>query len=224
MTSAIPSPIAVAIGADPTDASVDQTTRRLLGSAIEVFTERGFDKAGVAEIARRAGFTTGAIYARWPGKQDLLLDAVDVVMSHHLLHLLGGTTMSAPDVLASLGADLVVNDDAAGRALLLEAFATARRDPAFRAMLDRRLADENGRLVAIVERGRRDGFVDPALSTEALVTLCQAIGLGFVLIRSVDRPVPAADEWSTVIERLITAVAPVHVPVQAPTPRPEGGR
>lgn len=188
--------------------TVDPTTQQLLDAAIEVFSERGFDKAGVAEIARRAGYTTGAIYSRWAGKRDMLVDAVDLVMSHHLLRLLGGTTLSAPDVLASLGADLVVTDDESSRALLLEAFVTARRDPEFGAVLARQLADEEGRLHAIVASGKRNGDIDPALSTEAIVTLCHAIGLGFLLRRVVDRPLPAADEWNGLVERLIGAVTP----------------
>jgi TetR/AcrR family transcriptional repressor of uid operon len=192
--------------------SVDVTTQHLLDAAIEVFSERGFDKAGVAEIARRAGLTTGAIYSRWPGKREMLVDALDVVMSHHLLRLLGGTALSAPDVLASLGADLLVTDDEPGRALLLEAFAIARRDPEFGAMLDRRIADDESRLHAIVEAGREEGYLDPELSIEAIVTLCQAIGLGFVLRRVVNRSLPPADEWNTLIERLIAAAAPAADP------------
>lgn len=194
------------------DGSLDTTTSQLIDAAIEVFSERGFDKAGVAEIARRAGFTTGAIYSRWSGKREMLVAAVDVVMSHHLLHLLGGTTMSAPDVLASLGADLVITDDEASRALLLEAFVTARRDPQFAAMLQRQIADDESRLNAIVVAGQADGYIDPELSTEAIVTLCQAIGLGFVLRRVVSRPLPEPSEWNTLIERLIAAVEPTALP------------
>ena len=37
----------------------------LIDAAAEVFAERGYDGAGVAEIARRAGVTTGAIYSRY---------------------------------------------------------------------------------------------------------------------------------------------------------------
>ena len=37
-----------------------------------MFAEKGYAGAGVAEIARRAGVTTGAIYSRYRGKDDLL--------------------------------------------------------------------------------------------------------------------------------------------------------
>jgi AcrR family transcriptional regulator len=196
------------VAAGPADTGPSDTRQQLLDAAIEVFTERGYDKAGVAEIARRAGVTTGAIYSRWAGKREMLVDALDVVMSHHLLHLLGGSALSAPDVLASLGADLVVNDHESSRALMLEAFVTARRDAEFGAMLDRRLADEESRLHAIVKTGQADGFIDPDLSIDAIVAMCQAIGLGFAMRRVVNRPQPPADEWNTLVERLITAAAP----------------
>ena len=45
----------------------------LIKAAAEVFAERGYAGAGVAEIARRAGVTTGAIYSRYSGKSELLL-------------------------------------------------------------------------------------------------------------------------------------------------------
>ena len=47
---------------------------RLLDAAVTEIAERGPDRATVAAIARRAGLTTGALYARWPGKRDLLND------------------------------------------------------------------------------------------------------------------------------------------------------
>ena len=54
----------------------DEMTARLLDSAVGVFAHRGFAGARVGEIARRAGLTTGAIYARWNSKADLLAAAV----------------------------------------------------------------------------------------------------------------------------------------------------
>ena len=199
-----------------------ETTRRLLRAAIGVFAEKGFESAGVAEIARRANLTTGAIYSRWVGKQEMLIDAVDHVMSHHLLHLIGGTSLSAPDMAAILGADLIVNDDHTGRAVLLEACVTARRDRTFAEMLTRCLADEESRLSAIICRGKADGFIDGALSTAALVTLCQALGFGMVVLRSVGRPVPSTGDWNELIERLITGVSPTAPTTGSAPTRPPG--
>ena len=50
-----------------TDDAVDPIREKLVASAAVVFAEKGYDGAGVAEIARRAGYTTGAIYGRFTG-------------------------------------------------------------------------------------------------------------------------------------------------------------
>jgi len=190
------------------DGAVDiDLTDRLLGAAIAEFAEKGLDKAGVAAIARRAGVTTGAIYSRWSGKQDMMVDAVDEVMSHQLATLLTDRTdPSAPEILASMGAELVDPCvDAQADAIMMEAFAAARRDEEFGEMLRRRLADQESRLADVLDEGKAAGIIDPELSTEAIVALCHAIGLGFTLFRSVRRPEPVAADWNTLIERLIGA-------------------
>lgn len=196
----------------------DDLTGRLLAAAVAVFTERGFEKAGVAAVARRAGVTTGAIYSRWSGKQELMLDALDLVMSEQLDALLSAdSALSATDILSSLGADLVARNSTAD-ALVAEALVIARRDPDFRDMLSRRMAEHEKRLALVIDDGKLAGVIDPALDTGAIVTLCHAISIGFAMFGSVDRGLPAADEWSAVIERLITAASPS--PAAA---RPEAG-
>ena len=190
----------------------DDITDRLLTAAIEVFTERGIEKAGVALIARRAGLTTGAIYSRWEGKQDLLLDALDVVLMQQIAQLLAvGPDASAADVLGSRGADLM-NREAAGDALMLEALVMARRDPAFRTTLRDRMAEEESHLATLIDNGEDAGIIDPTLSTRAILTLCQAISLGFVVMGAIEKPTADADEWNTVIHRLVTAALPATDP------------
>lgn len=188
-------------------------TDRLLRAAIDEFVAKGLDKAGVAAIARRAGVTTGAIYSRWSGKKEMMLDAVDEVMSHHLARLITSQLdPSAPEILAALGADLVADGDDPGDAILMEAFAAARRDPAFASMLQRRLSDQEGHLAIVVAEGKVAGVIDPALSTDAVVALCHAISLGFTMFRAVDRPLPDAAEWNALVQRLIAAALPPAEP------------
>ena len=194
--------------------SSEELTDRLIEAAIEVFAEGGYEKAGVAAIARRAGLTTGAIYSRWPGKQELFLDALDVVFVKQVAPLLAaGPDSSAADVLESLGAEVLVRD-AATDALVLESWVMARRDPTFREVLLSRLRDEESHLVTLIDNGKAAGVVDPSLSTTAIINLCQAISFGFVVLGAIEKPAAPADEWNTVINRLITAALP-------PTPSPD---
>ncbi len=79
----------------------DSTRRRLLDAASEVFLEKGYEGTRVAEIARRAGLTTGAIYGNFESKADLLTAALASVVDAAL-------TESAADVsrlMASLPDD-----------------------------------------------------------------------------------------------------------------------
>jgi AcrR family transcriptional regulator len=50
-----------------------ETLERLLDAAEELVSERGFDNATVAEIVRRANSSVGAMYARFPDKDSLLV-------------------------------------------------------------------------------------------------------------------------------------------------------
>jgi AcrR family transcriptional regulator len=49
------------------------TREHLLAAAEEVFARRGYHAATLEEVARTAGFTTGAIYSNFSGKEDLFL-------------------------------------------------------------------------------------------------------------------------------------------------------
>ena len=50
------------------------TRRHLREAAAAVFAERGYEKASLDEIARRAGFTKGAIYSNFDSKEELFLE------------------------------------------------------------------------------------------------------------------------------------------------------
>jgi AcrR family transcriptional regulator len=51
----------------------DLTRSHLLDAALHVCARRGIHGAGVEEIADRAGYSTGAIYSNFDGKEGLLL-------------------------------------------------------------------------------------------------------------------------------------------------------
>jgi len=53
------------------------TRSHLLEAAAEVFQEHGFHGATLDEVARRAGFTKGAVYSNFKSKDDLFLALMD---------------------------------------------------------------------------------------------------------------------------------------------------
>ena len=56
----------------PQQVRSQETLERLLDAAEHLVAEKGFEDTGVAEVARRAGSSVGAFYARFPDKDALL--------------------------------------------------------------------------------------------------------------------------------------------------------
>jgi len=118
-------------GSAPSD-----TRQRLLDAATEVFLEKGYEGTRVAEIARRAGLTTGAIYGNFGSKSDLLTEALAVGCStQHRLFLdvlalapRDEVAAAAVDAALKAGADQIaeiVNEHGAGSGVSPEAMGLA---------------------------------------------------------------------------------------------------
>src|SRR6476661_8912758 len=101
---------------NPRDDPRDQTRDRLVAAAADVFAEKGYDRAGVQEIARRAGLTTGAIYGRFTGKAELLHAAIESRTSDEFDDLFAQHRFDgqASDLLRTVGAHLVEPTDVQG--------------------------------------------------------------------------------------------------------------
>ena len=54
-------------------ARTEETQAKILNAAEAIFSEQGFEKTQLEEVASRAGYTRGAIYAHYASKEDLFL-------------------------------------------------------------------------------------------------------------------------------------------------------
>ncbi len=190
-----------------TPGAADPLGDRLLDAAAEVFAERGYDGAGVAEIARRAGATTGAIYSRFSGKAELLAAALDARTLDEFDELFADHRFEGrmEDILTVAGSQLIKRDPDPTQALLLEAFVAARRDAQVAELLRGRIQDRRNSLANIIEAAKASGGIDERLDTDALVTFCHSVGFGFLLFEALDLPLPAPGAWEQLIERLVAA-------------------
>jgi AcrR family transcriptional regulator len=50
-----------------------ETLAKILDAAQEIFSEQGFEKTQLEEVAARAGYSRGAIYAHYTSKEDVFL-------------------------------------------------------------------------------------------------------------------------------------------------------
>ena len=190
---------------------------RLLEAAVEEFAARGYAGTRVAEIARRAGVTTGAIYSRYRGKAELLARAIEWATDDEFDRLFTDHRFAGrmEQILRIAGQHLIDRDDGTeaggpGGGLLLEYFAAARHEAEVTGLLRGHMLERHERLRRVIDAAKETGGIDPAIDTAALVTFCYALGLGFLLLEVVDLPMPGRPGWEALVERLLDATAESH--------------
>src|SRR5262245_8897712 len=119
--------------------STGPTTReRLLAAAVDVFVDQGYEGARVQDIARAAGLTTGAIYANFRGKNELLFDAIGARADAEIASILSeAQRRESRELFEVLGDRLFAPRESPP--LLIDAIAAARRDPELAGALRQRL-------------------------------------------------------------------------------------
>jgi AcrR family transcriptional regulator len=64
-----------------------ETRAKLLAAASQLLTEQGFENTQLEEVAARAGYTRGAIYAHYTSKEDLFLELLRERIERQLAEL-----------------------------------------------------------------------------------------------------------------------------------------
>lgn len=78
--------------------------RRLVGAALELFGEQGYDRTTVAEIAERAGLTKSTFFRHFPDKREVLFAGQDMLCELLTSGIAGAPASSTP--LEAVGAAL----------------------------------------------------------------------------------------------------------------------
>jgi AcrR family transcriptional regulator len=76
--------VVTAAGAEPAPRArgrprSEQAERAIIDAALDVFAETGIGGLCIERVAARAGVGKATIYRRWPGKEELLLDALSTI-------------------------------------------------------------------------------------------------------------------------------------------------
>lgn len=166
-----------------------QTTNRVLDAAAAEFARRGFHAATIDDIARTAGYTKGAVYANFAGKDTLFLALIDRHLEDQLAQLdLLLANASTADLRIRLR-DAAVEQNAAGGSfglLMLEFWLYAARDAAAKAALAERYQRMRDRLAAaIAERDAARGEELP-LTPDEVAALVLALDAGLFLQQLLD--------------------------------------
>jgi AcrR family transcriptional regulator len=152
----------------------------LLAAALRVFAERGYGQAGVDDVAAAAGYSKGALYWHFSGKEELLLalleERIDAPM-REMVALLG----SAPperDMSVVASREFARRLSRQREAVLLEReyWTLAIRDPELRARYAEREAELRGALAGALEaRASHLGTPDLVMPAEDVARVVMSI-------------------------------------------------
>ncbi|HEY1449378.1 MAG TPA: TetR/AcrR family transcriptional regulator [Solirubrobacteraceae bacterium] len=173
------------------------TRERLLAAARSAFAESGFHGASVEEIASRAGFSTGALYSNFDGKEDLFLVLMERAIDEH-----------AAEIARAVAERPTVSERAAGGArqwmamierepelllLFMEFWAYGVRDASVRPKVAERFAQVRRLLTRLIEDAVREFDLQLALPAEHLAIAVDALADGIARQRLTD-PSAVPDE------------------------------
>jgi AcrR family transcriptional regulator len=183
----------------------EETRERLLDAAARVFELKGYEGATVAQIAKEAGVSSGAIYAHYSGKAELLVDALKAHRERAVAAVLAADGRTdAPAVLLALASRLGTAEQPP-TALLAEALLASRRDAELAQVLAAALGERERLMAALIAGGQAEGGIAADVSADTAARFALMLSLGSMLVRSLDLPPADPADWTAFMRRLIDA-------------------
>jgi AcrR family transcriptional regulator len=184
--------------------SQQQTRERLLQAAAKVFSLRGYHAASVEEIAAESGFSKGAVYSNFAGKEDLLLALIEQRFERELQAFRGiGLGSATADPAAPSEFPGAVTADRTWILLLHEFFLYAMRDETVREKVASRLASlRQGMADTLHELYAKSGAA-PALPLEFLPWAIVSLGIGVTVQYYLDETAFPEHLYERLLEQLL---------------------
>jgi AcrR family transcriptional regulator len=178
------------------------THARLVEAATKVVARRGFHAATVDEIADEAGFSVGALYSNFDGKDDLFLAVFDGHLRWYEEQLTAAA--ASPDTARAFRDWMdALMEDPEQLLIFIEFWAYAVRKPKLRRTFAGRLAEIRAALAAAIEERAESTGNAPPLPPETLALVLLAVGRGLGLEKLAD-----AESVDAAVGDLIAGLVP----------------
>jgi AcrR family transcriptional regulator len=178
------------------------THERLVEAATKVVARRGFHAATVDEIADEAGFSIGALYSNFDGKDDLFLAVFDGHLRWYQEQLAAAAASSDTARAFRDWMDALM-EDPEQLLIFIEFWAYAVRKPRLRRTFAVRLAEIRAALAAAIEERAASTGNDLPLPPDTLAVVLLAVGRGLGLEKLAD-----ADAVDPAVGDLIAGLVP----------------
>lgn len=175
----------------------------LIDAAFEEFSAKGYEAATVAGIAERAGVTTGALYAHFRGKLDLLAAAVGLMPVEDIMRRAGAAGSQPLTVTTKLLGEGMARGPDRRTLLLLDVIVVARRDPRVAETLRNALTTYLDAMERATEAGTALGVIDPAVAPHDLARVLALLTFGMVVFGALGEAPPSDQAFERVAELLL---------------------
>jgi AcrR family transcriptional regulator len=169
----------------------EETRAELIAAAARVFAHRGFHGASLQEISREAGYSTGAIYWHFQGKDDLFLAVYESYATTRVREWEEIHTSAEGDFAqrARAYADQWmerVRREPEFMVLSLEFLVHAWRNPQLREAFGHRLASGRLALARLLEEAAQADGIQLPMGPDRLATALRELGSGLGLAKLAD--------------------------------------
>ena len=175
----------------------EHTRARLMSSAARVAARRGLEGASLDEVAEEAGYTKGAVYANFAGKEDLFLAMLDARFADRLAELDRVLAVDAPPEEQARRAArhfiAAIEAEPEWERLFFEFAVYASRNEGFRRELVARYRALRERIAELLERRARELGIEPSVPPDQVATMTFAMANGIALERLLE-PEAVPDE------------------------------
>jgi AcrR family transcriptional regulator len=183
------------------------TRERLLLAARRVFARRGFHGASVEEIASEAGFSTGALYSNFDGKEDLFLVLMEREIDEHAREIADAVNERASvSERARGGAQqwmTMIDREPEVLLLFMEFWAYGVRDAAVRPKVAARFAQVRELLTKLIVEGVREFDLELDIPAEQLAVAIDALADGIARQKLADPQAVPDDLMGRVLSLLL---------------------
>jgi AcrR family transcriptional regulator len=164
----------------------------LMTAALRVFARRGFRDAGVDEIAAEAGYSKGALYWHFSGKEELLMALLEERVDASTREMVALLESAPPEQDMSLEGTLEfarrIKTDRDAMLVEREYWSLAIRDPVLRARYTERQAELRRAFArALQARARHLGTPDLTMSAEDVARIVMTI-IGGLMVDELMEP------------------------------------
>jgi AcrR family transcriptional regulator len=166
-----------------------QTREKLIAVAREMFLDDGYAASSLDKVAVAAGFSKGAVYSNFSGKEELCMAVLDSIHDEQIEGVMDAFSGDA-DLDGRIDAFTAWAREGLGQprwtALEVEFAAVARQSPYVATELVKRHREVSAALAELIRRVTKEAGVVLPMDAERAAVALLSLGIGLGAMRSLD--------------------------------------